>query len=227
MPLAFATLNRGVIPFGFFNVKSDMLLMAEYFVFADAFCGWVEELVLAAAGSGDDGPAAAGPAGPDDLDHAAGGFAEEGRDVRGPIRLRRPVWIISDRVRLGAFHGAMAGTELWGFFGAVYRRFPFPAGREDFHQEPEGWRAQDEMRALANEWARPGELVVAADRATSTVELGGYRFDPPGFAALLLYLWQGGAPRWMGGVRPPYVERMMRTVREVDSWLSPGFDHPV
>jgi hypothetical protein len=186
MPLAFATLNRGVIPFGFFNVESDMLLLAEHFLFADAFCGSIEQLAHGAPG------------------------------------LRLPVWSITDRDALGDFHGAMSGTELWGFFGAVYRRFPFPAVPEDFHQRADGGHTQDEMRLLADQWAQPGELVLTADPAAATVDLGGYRFDPAGFAALVLYLWQGGAPRWMAGVRPPYVERMMRTVRAADSWLFIG-----
>lgn len=44
MPLAFATLNRGVVPFGFFNIRTDMVLLAEHFAFADDVCGWVETL---------------------------------------------------------------------------------------------------------------------------------------------------------------------------------------
>ena len=189
--MAFTTLNRGVIPFGFFNVKSDMILLAEYFMFADALCVGIEEL------------------------------------ARGALEMGLPAWSITDRQRLGDFHGAMAGTELWGFFGAVYRRFPFPSRAEDFHQEPQGGRTQDDMRLLADEWAQPSELTVAADPSTAVIDLGGYRFDPDGFAALVLYLWQGGAPRWKGDVRPAAVEHMMQAVRTAGSWLFPGELWPV
>lgn len=44
MPLAFATLNRGVVPFGFFNIRTDMVLLAEHFAFAGDVCGWIETL---------------------------------------------------------------------------------------------------------------------------------------------------------------------------------------
>ena len=44
MPLAFESLSHGTIAFGFFNIKSDMLLMDQYFFFADDFCKNVEKI---------------------------------------------------------------------------------------------------------------------------------------------------------------------------------------
>jgi hypothetical protein len=38
MPLAFESLNRGTIAFGFFNIETDLLLLQQYFFFADDFC---------------------------------------------------------------------------------------------------------------------------------------------------------------------------------------------
>lgn len=38
MPLAFQSINKEVIPFGFFNIETDLLLMDQYFFFADDFC---------------------------------------------------------------------------------------------------------------------------------------------------------------------------------------------
>jgi hypothetical protein len=38
MPLAFETLNRGTVAFGFFNIDTDLLLLQQYFLFADDFC---------------------------------------------------------------------------------------------------------------------------------------------------------------------------------------------
>ena len=43
MPLSFRSENRGNIAFGFFNIESDMLLLENYFFFADRFCEWVVE----------------------------------------------------------------------------------------------------------------------------------------------------------------------------------------
>ena len=44
MPLAFETLSHGTIAFGFFNIESDMLLCDRYFLFADDFCRYVEDM---------------------------------------------------------------------------------------------------------------------------------------------------------------------------------------
>jgi hypothetical protein len=41
MPLSFQTLHYGTIAFGFFNIESDMLLLQQYFFFADSFCNYV------------------------------------------------------------------------------------------------------------------------------------------------------------------------------------------
>jgi hypothetical protein len=45
MPLAFDSLSHGNIAFGFFNIESDMLLCDRYFLFADRFCNYVEDIV--------------------------------------------------------------------------------------------------------------------------------------------------------------------------------------
>ena len=39
MPLAFESVNRGTIAFGFFNIDTDLLLLQQYFLFAEDFCG--------------------------------------------------------------------------------------------------------------------------------------------------------------------------------------------
>lgn len=41
MPLAFETLNRGTVAFGFFNIDTDLLLLQQHFLFADFFCAQV------------------------------------------------------------------------------------------------------------------------------------------------------------------------------------------
>jgi hypothetical protein len=43
MPLEFDTLNHGRIAFGFFNVESDMMLLENYFFFAQEFCLHISE----------------------------------------------------------------------------------------------------------------------------------------------------------------------------------------
>lgn len=53
MPLAFRSLSHGIVPFGFFNVAIDMILIADHFVFASDFCTWVEGWTIGAADHGD------------------------------------------------------------------------------------------------------------------------------------------------------------------------------
>ena len=38
MPLAFRSISHGILPFGFFNIESDLLLLDHYFLFASNFC---------------------------------------------------------------------------------------------------------------------------------------------------------------------------------------------
>jgi hypothetical protein len=44
MPLAFESQSHGSIAFGFFNIESDMLLCDRYFLFADAFCAYLNDI---------------------------------------------------------------------------------------------------------------------------------------------------------------------------------------
>lgn len=43
MPLSFKSENHGNIAFGFFNIESDMLLLENYFFFADEFCKLIDQ----------------------------------------------------------------------------------------------------------------------------------------------------------------------------------------
>ncbi len=44
MPLSFNSTSHGSIAFGFFNIESDMLLLDNYFFFADQFCSWLKTM---------------------------------------------------------------------------------------------------------------------------------------------------------------------------------------
>ena len=43
MPLSFKSENHGNIAFGYFNIESDMLLLENYFFFADEFCKLINQ----------------------------------------------------------------------------------------------------------------------------------------------------------------------------------------
>jgi len=44
LPLAFNSLSHGQIAFGFFNIDTDMLLLDQYFLFADKFCDAIVDM---------------------------------------------------------------------------------------------------------------------------------------------------------------------------------------
>jgi len=192
MPLAFATLNRGVVPFGFFNIRTDMVLLAEYFAFAGDVCSWIEAL----AAMSDD------------------------------VHATRPAWIIADPANRGGIREAMAGNDLSGFIGAVYAQFPFPTSREDFRQDPDGYRTRPEIEPLVERFAQQQPIEITSRAVAGTIEIGGYLFDEPGFAELVRYLWRGGFPRWKNDRRPAYVDDMMEAVRSSPSWLFLGEHWP-
>jgi len=50
MPLAFESISHGIVSFGFFNIKTDLLLLENYFFFAENFC---QLIVGVAQNSGD------------------------------------------------------------------------------------------------------------------------------------------------------------------------------
>jgi hypothetical protein len=43
MPLAFESISHGKIAFGFFNIETDMILLENYFLFAEDFCRYLCE----------------------------------------------------------------------------------------------------------------------------------------------------------------------------------------
>jgi hypothetical protein len=43
MPLEFDSLNHGRVAFGFFNIETDMILLKQYFLFAEDFCQYIAE----------------------------------------------------------------------------------------------------------------------------------------------------------------------------------------
>ncbi len=45
MPLSFPSINHGQIAFGFFNIETDMLILGNYFFFADDFCKNISDII--------------------------------------------------------------------------------------------------------------------------------------------------------------------------------------
>jgi len=182
MPLAFSSLSHGRIAFGFFNIQSDMLLCDRLFFFASRFCQAVEALAY----------------------EASLGAKVCETDIDG--------WHIALPEHVGDLHGAIAGTDLGGFLGAVYQRYPFPKRTEDFKQSPEGSSSQAVVETMISPLGQATRVSLRSDPVRGVVALGPYTFSATGFAALLGYVEQGGYPRYRDERQPAYVRTMMAAV---------------
>jgi hypothetical protein len=175
MPLSFESVSHGELPFGFFNIDTDMLLLNDYFLFASDFCHHVTEL------------------------------ARQPSDK--PYRAAWSAHVMPYEV-IGNLHGAIAGTDLSGFIGEVYRLFPFPREAAAFKQNPEGHSTREQIETLAVTFVPAQRIPVMVNPNAELIAVGNYAFNRPQFHALLRYVWLGGYPRWAHGVRPAYVIEM-------------------
>jgi len=155
----------------------------------------------------------------DDLSVVLGDMASGSDDDVTRVRLNA---YTLDAVLIGNLMGAIRGMDLRGFIGEVYRRFPFPAEEEKFRQRPEGFRNRAIIEEIVKKYAGMRPIDILADGVRNTVDFGGYLFDREGFHALILYLWEGGYPRWRDGLRPAYVMEMKEMIKKSESRLFAG-----
>ena len=180
MPLAFDSINRGTVPFGYFNIDTDLLLLDDRFFFTEAFTTAVSALAAAEPGEAAD------------------------LSIAG--------YVLDDPRALGNVMGAIAGVDLSGFIGEVYRRFPFPPRREDFWQRAEGEDNRDVVEPMLSRWAQPVEIALRFAQEDSQVIVGPVSFREEWFRELVAYVWRGGYPRWLDGVRPACVQGMRESI---------------
>jgi hypothetical protein len=121
-----------------------------------------------------------------------------------------PGWRTRVPEDIGNLHGAIAGSDLSGFIGATYARWPFPEAPEDFKQDPGGHVNRDAAREMIQGLGVEEAIGLVRD-AQGRVTIGEYAFDRQGFAALIAYVDRGGYPRWRDEVRPGYVIDMMES----------------
>ena len=124
-----------------------------------------------------------------------------------PYRSAWDVHVVPHKA-IGDLQGAIAGTDLSGFIGEVYRLFPFPKEATAFKQNPEGHSTREMIKALATTFVPARRIPVMMNPNGECIAIGDYAFNRPQFHALLLYVWLGGYPRWKDDVRPAYVVQM-------------------
>jgi hypothetical protein len=185
MPLSFKSENHGNIAFGFFNIESDMLLLENYFFFADDFCKLICKI--------------------------ADNFAEVNSE--GQKQFQFKVYNIPNPNDIGDLMGAIHGMHYTGFIGSTYKLFPFPENPEDFKQNPEGSKTQDVIKELIGKISQKIEILVDFSRE-GTVCIGLYIFNENVFYELIKYVDKGGYPRWKDDLRPGYVLNMKDCIQK-------------
>lgn len=129
-----------------------------------------------------------------------------------------------DPASIGNLMGAIHGYNFTGFTGEVYKRFPFPANQDKFHQQPEGNQAREIIEIIIRKYAAAHPITVTSDSRQDKAAIGGYVFDRREFHRLVLYVWVGGYPRWRDGIRPDYVTRMKHAIESSHSTFFRDFN---
>jgi len=179
MPLLFQSLSHGEIPFGFFNIETDMILLQNYFFFASEMA---ENVIKLTENTG---------------------------------KSQEQTWsvYILEEGQIGNLMGAISGVVFVGFIGEVYTHFPFPHEPEKFKQNPEGYKTRGLIEEIVHRYTHPTTITTVVDTAEQSLKIGRYQFSKHGFHALLGYLWEGGYPKWKGGIRPSYIRKMKEAIQ--------------
>jgi hypothetical protein len=129
---------------------------------------------------------------------------------------------IPDFHSIGDLHGAIAGTHLVGFIGAVYKKYPFPRDPEAFKQNPVGYLTRQVVEDIIVRYGEKGSIRIWVDEGKKMVGIGEYVFSYKGFQALIRYVWQGGYPGWKDAQRPDYVLSMKTAIAENPTGMFDG-----
>lgn len=143
--------------------------------------------------------------------------------LRGNEESLWEIYRIEQPLQIGNLMGAIQGIDETGFIGAVYRLFPFPKDRNQFRQNPEGFKNRPLIENLIRAYAKPKRVSFRIDQEKHRVSIGDYVFSWAGFLELIRYVWLGGMPRWKDSIRPPYVMAMKTKIERSQSELFKGF----
>ena len=124
------------------------------------------------------------------------------------------IYLIENDRDAGNLMGAIYGTDLRGFIGAVYKFFPFPKEREKFRQNPEGFKTRSLMEKLIEKYGKRTKIRFLIRSKHDEIGIGEYLFNRISFRQLIEYIWMGGFPRWRDGIQPDYVLTMKQRIAE-------------
>ena len=132
------------------------------------------------------------------------------------------VYPIEKGTEIGNLMGAIHGIDHRGFIGEVYRRFPFPANREAFKQNPDGFKNRAIIEKMIQKYAKRTNISFLFDQKKDQISIGQYVFGKTPFQELIKYIWMGGFPHWKDEIRPVYVMGMKKKIEQSNHPLFNG-----
>ena len=132
------------------------------------------------------------------------------------------IYLIENNLDVGNLMGAIHGIDLRGFLGEVYRHFPFPKEREEFKQNPEGFKTRSLMEKLIQQYGEKERIQFLIRPNDDEIGIGEYLFNRTSFQKLIEYIWMGGFPRWKDEIRPDYVLRVKEMIEQSESSVFEG-----
>lgn len=179
MPLAFKSMNHGMVAFGFFNIDTDMLLLDRYFFFADSFC----ELVTRLTQKKTDSP----------LDLSIQAYCMENREDIGDL--------------MGAIHGIRYTGfigEVYSIFPFPKKSKDFKQKPDGFKNRDR----VEKIISNYTTGTEPVKISFPVNNGKQEIAIGSYRFLVSTFIELVRYVIRGGYPQWKDGIKPDYVFSM-------------------
>ncbi len=194
MPLAFQSINRGTVAFGFFNIEIDMLLLQDLFFFADRFCEAAASLLADGAGTAS----------------LPGWRIEDPRDVgdlHGAIRGDRLTGFLGETYRRFPFPARPEDFK------------QSPEGFRNREAAEEMIRPFGKPQNIA--LARQGKSQIPNPESQKDLTAGAFDFfigetvfGEEAFLRLVAYVERGGHPRWRDEIRPDYVREMTGRLKD-------------
>lgn len=129
------------------------------------------------------------------------------------------MYVIRSPGDIGNLMGAIRGEVFTGFIGELYKIYPFPAAREAFKQNPEGYKTRETVENIIRNYGAIESIKIVISRDDGTIVIGKYKFNKEQFHEVIAYIWRGGMPMWKNNIRPDYVNDMMKAVLSSKHWL--------
>lgn len=130
--------------------------------------------------------------------------------------------VFPDPQRIGDLKGALHGSRRNGFFGEIYRMWPFSEAPEAFRQKLHCFGNREKTLALLELMATSSEIQLARKSNFQQVAIGAYHFSRREFVRLLQYVVRGGYPTWEDhneSQLPDQLRVLGRLLTQHEEWL--------